>query len=206
MFLLASATTVLYLQGLSQNDHSLSVRSLNFAAHLEARLSDENHASPPSGPSTLSPGRTAPANDITVPVARVIDGDTIIAQYEGKLERIRLIGVNAPESVDPHKPVQCFGPESAAYLKTLLSGAAVTISLDPTQRVYDKYGRLLAYIFRSDGLFVNEDLVRRGFAYEYTYATVYAYQARFKEDEQEAKANGLGLWATNTCNGKFSNT
>jgi micrococcal nuclease len=136
-------------------------------------------------------------------VDRVIDGDTIVVLMNGEDETVRLLGMDTPETVDPRKPVQCFGPEASAETKSLLDGREVSLQNDPTQSDRDKYGRLLRYVFRDDGLFVDEFLVQQGFAREYTYFGVpYKYQTIFRTDQAAAKSAGLGLWATSTCDGK----
>ena len=136
-------------------------------------------------------------------VERVIDGDTIVVLIDGKDETIRLLGMDTPETVDPRKPVQCFGPEASDETKSLLDGREVSLEKDQSQADRDKYGRLLRYVFRDDGLFIDEYLVKEGFAYEYTYMNVpYKFQSVFKTDQRVAKTSGVGLWATTTCNGK----
>ncbi len=134
-------------------------------------------------------------------VVSVIDGDTIKIDMNGKNETLRLIGIDTPETVDPRKPVQCFGQEASNKAKELLSGQKVRIEKDLTQGDRDKYDRLLAYIWREDGLFYNEYMVKQGYAHEYTYDTPYKYQTQFKADETYARENKLGLWSPNTCNG-----
>jgi micrococcal nuclease len=140
----------------------------------------------------------------SVPVSRVIDGDTIVVLLGGQEETVRLLGMDTPETVDPRKSVQCFGPEASAETKSLLDGRDVTLQSDPTQSDRDKYGRLLRYVFRDDGLFVDEFLVQQGFAREYTYFnSAYEYQTKFRADQAAAQLAGLGLWATSTCDGKI---
>jgi micrococcal nuclease len=140
---------------------------------------------------------------VTYAVSRVIDGDTIVVLMEGKEETVRLLGIDTPETVDPRKPIQCFGIEASNETKSLLDGRQVTLQSDQTQSDRDKYGRLLRYVFRDDGLFVDEYLIKAGFAYEYTYLGVpYKYQTTFRTDQKSAKLAGLGLWATSTCAGK----
>src|SRR5215216_3683085 len=101
--------------------------------------------------STTSAAATQAA---TIPgtVINVVDGDTVDVQFaDGGTERIRLIGIDTPEVVDPHEPVQCFGREASARAHDLLDGRAVLVELDPTQGERDRYGRLLAYLWLSDG-------------------------------------------------------
>jgi len=134
-------------------------------------------------------------------VTAVVDGDTIKIDMSGTAETLRLIGIDTPETVDPRKPVQCFGKEASSKAKELLSGQRVRVEKDSTQGERDKYDRLLAYVWREDGLFYNEYMVKQGYAHEYTYDSPYKYQAQFKADETYARQNQLGLWAPDTCNG-----
>jgi endonuclease YncB( thermonuclease family) len=134
-------------------------------------------------------------------VTNVVDGDTIKIDNDGKIETLRLIGMDTPETVDPRKPVQCFGLEASNKAKELLSGKKVYIEKDSSQGELDKYGRTLAYIYREDGMFYNEYMIKQGYAHEYTYNTPYKYQAQFKADQKYAQDNKLGLWSPNTCSG-----
>lgn len=148
-----------------------------------------------------------PPTAMTVPqaepikVLKVYDGDTIAVDIRGTTEKVRLIGVDTPETHDPRKPVQCFGERAAEWTVNALSGRSVRLESDSTQGERDKYDRLLAYVWRDDGLFINQTLIKEGFAHEYTYQTPYKYQDAFRSDEQTAREAGKGLWAADTCNG-----
>lgn len=122
-------------------------------------------------------------------VARVVDGDTI--ELVGG-ERVRYVGIDTPETVDPRKPVMCFGHEASAKNKELVEGKEVRLVRDITDR--DKYGRLLRYVYVGD-LFVNDALVRQGYAHAYTYPPDVAMNERFLAAEREARAAGRGLWS-----------
>ncbi|HBG68865.1 MAG: Micrococcal nuclease-like protein [Candidatus Nomurabacteria bacterium GW2011_GWC2_39_41] len=139
-------------------------------------------------------------------VVSVVDGDTIKLNMDGKTETFRLIGIDTPETVDPRKDVQCFGVEASSKAKELLSGKRVRIETDATQGTYDKYNRLLGYIYREDGLFYNKYMIEQGYAHEYTYNTAYKYQTGFKNAQKEAQANKAGLWSPSTCNGDTTKT
>jgi len=132
-------------------------------------------------------------------VVKVIDGDTINVNIGGITETIRLIGINTPETVDPRKPVECFGIEASNKAKELLTNKKVRLEADPTQGERDKYDRLLRYIWLEDGTFFNKKMISDGYAYEYTYDTPYKYQAEFKQAETEARLAKRGLWADNVC-------
>lgn len=132
-------------------------------------------------------------------VVKVVDGDTITVEKGGVNQTLRLIGINTPETVDPRKPVECFGQEASAKAKELLSGKQVRLEADPTQGELDKYQRTLRYIFLPDGTNFNRLMIEQGYAYEYTYDLPYKYQTEFKQAEKEAKAAKRGLWADNVC-------
>ena len=137
-------------------------------------------------------------------VDRVIDGDTFVVDIEGKKETVRVLGINAPETVDSRKPVECFGKEASLEAKNILENKKVRLETDPSQSVFDKYGRLLAYVFVSDGIFFDEYMVEKGFAFEYTFKGMsYKYQKDLKEKERLARMNNVGLWAKDACGGKL---
>lgn len=121
-------------------------------------------------------------------VIKVIDGDTI------KLENgevVRYIGIDAPETVHSSKSVQCFGREASNKNKELVEGKLVRLEKDITDR--DKYGRLLRYVWVGD-LFVNDYLVRQGYAYVYTFPPDVKYSKQFVQAQREARENNRGLW------------
>ena len=128
-------------------------------------------------------------------VTRVVGGDTIVVTADGVEERVRLIGINTPESVHPTKPVMCFGKEASKHLATLLKpGTAVQLVRDVEPR--DKYGRLLAYVYRAqDGLFLNLELVTAGFANQYTFPPNVAHVEEFRSAATTARNQGVGLWS-----------
>ncbi len=133
-------------------------------------------------------------------VLRVVDGDTVDVEGAGRRVRLRLIGLNTPETVDPRRPVQCFGHEASAQAKALLPvGAAVQLETDPSQGDRDRYGRLLVYVFLLDGRNFAEVMIGEGYGFEYTFRLPYRYQAQFQAAQREARASGRGLWAPGAC-------
>jgi len=136
------------------------------------------------------------------PVVSVVDGDTVKVRMGGRVESVRLIGIDAPETNAPGRAGQCFGPESSAKARELLAGKVVRLEFDESQSRRDRYERLLAYVWVDDVL-VNERMIRQGYAREFTYNTPYRYQAAFQAAEQDARAAGRGLWAADTCGGKL---
>lgn len=134
-------------------------------------------------------------------VIKVVDGDTIKVLVDGKLETIRLIGMDTPEIVDPRKPVQCFGREASDKAKEILNGVQVYLESDSSQGERDKYDRLLRYVILADGTNYNKLMIEQGYAHEYTYNLPYKYQMEFKQAEEQARIDQVGLWAPNTCGG-----
>jgi micrococcal nuclease len=129
-------------------------------------------------------------------VVRVVDGDTVVVETGGRQEKVRYIGVDTPESVKPGTPVQCFAKAASAANKRLIEGRAVRIVQDAEAR--DRYGRLLAYVYRaSDGLFVNAQLVRDGYARPLTIRPNVAHAAEFDRLAASARHAHKGLW--NRC-------
>ncbi len=128
-------------------------------------------------------------------VTKVVDGDTIWVRVGGDRVKLRLIGIDTPETVDPGEPVGCFGPEASAEAFRLLSDSSVYLEMDPSQGETDRYDRTLAYVWMTDGTMFNLEMIRNGFAYEYTYDEPYEYQEQFQYAEQLATSENLGLWA-----------
>lgn len=135
-------------------------------------------------------------------VIKVVDGDTIAVDIDGVSETLRLIGINTPEAVDPRKPIECFGIEASNRAKELLTSKLVALEKDDSQDERDKYNRLLRYIKTKEGLFYNLEIIKLGYAYEYTYNTPYKYQSEFKEAENYARTSKLGLWSDGACGEK----
>ncbi|KKP70109.1 hypothetical protein A2X44_00115 [candidate division CPR3 bacterium GWF2_35_18] len=128
----------------------------------------------------------------TVLVTRVIDGDTFEI-YSG--QKIRLIGINTPETVAPNKTVECYGQEASDFLKSLLENTRVSLVKDVSET--DSYGRLLRYVYL-DNLFVNEYLVKEGYAEVSTYPPDVKYQEVLEQAEETARTQEIGLWG-NIC-------
>jgi micrococcal nuclease len=164
---------------------------------------------PASRPTTVR--STVPASSIVMPanlpsarVVKVIDGDTVDVSLNGSTKRVRMIGINTPESVDPRRPVQCFGIEASNRLKELLNGQTVRLEDDPSQSTQDQYGRLLFYVWMTDGRNANLVMLAEGYANEYTFDTPYKYQSQFRAAAKQARQALRGLWSPNTCNGDFN--
>lgn len=126
-------------------------------------------------------------------VIRAVDGDTIDVRPAsgGERIRVRLIGVDTPESKDPRRPVECFAREAAEFTSRL-EGKLVRLELD-VERL-DRYGRTLAYVYLLDGTFFNLLLVEEGYAQPYTVPPNIRYTDRFVEAGRRAREAGRGLW------------
>ena len=127
-------------------------------------------------------------------VSRVVDGDTIVVDLASGSEKVRLLGIDTPETKSPTKPVQCFGAEASARTAELLPvGTPVRLERDVEAR--DAYGRLLAYVYRAaDGLFVNRSLVADGYADLLTYRPNVAHLDELTRAVDEARGRQAGLW------------
>ncbi len=163
--------------------------------------------STPSPTAQISPSQTTIATiiptkhmSVMYKVTKVVDGDTINVLIDGKSKPVRLIGIDTPETVDPRKPVQCFGKEASDKTKELLAGKSVVLEADPTQGDTDKYNRLLRFVFLENGTLINKLLISEGYAHEYTYqSNPYKYHAEFIQAQTHARENKKGLWADNVC-------
>lgn len=126
-------------------------------------------------------------------VSKVVDGDTIDLE-DGRT--VRFVGIDTPETVDPRRPVGCFGKEASNETKSLLSGKQIILQKDVSDQ--DKYSRILRYVFlpleNGEMLFVNDYLVREGFAKVYTYPPDVKFDTQFRQAENDAKINKRGLW------------
>jgi micrococcal nuclease len=122
-------------------------------------------------------------------VKRVIDGDTIQLS-NGK--KVRLIGVDTPETKHPRKPVEYFGKEASAFTRKMVEGKQVRLEYDQQRK--GKYNRTLAYVYLTDGTFLNAEIIKQGYGHAYTIFP-FKYLEQFRKYEKEARNNKLGLWA-----------
>lgn len=148
--------------------------------------SETTQASPSSSLNQMPKGQE-------VKVSRVIDGDTIEIETG---QKVRYIGIDTPETVDPRRPVGCFGKEASEANKKIVEGKTVFLLKDVSET--DKFGRLLRYVYLKDpSIFVNDYLVRQGYAKASTYPPDVQFDSQFLQAETEARANNRGLW--NAC-------
>lgn len=128
----------------------------------------------------------------TVRVVSVTDGDTIAVEFpDHRRERVRIVGIDTPETVDPRKSVQCYGPEASARATALLSGRDVLLETKPDED-RDKYGRLLRYV-RLNGVDIGAELVEEGYARAYDWYP-HPRMETYDALQREAKQGRRGLW------------
>ena len=134
------------------------------------------------------------ASPQTARVVTVNDGDTITVKLDGRTEKVRLIGIDSPETRDTRPDYRSAAYAASRYARSLMAGERVTLDPEPRQGDRDKYGRLLRYVILDDGTNVNEAMVRGGYARVYMRFN-FTLKARFKVAEAEAKRGKLGVWA-----------
>ncbi len=139
----------------------------------------------------LSHAQAADAISPVRQVTRVIDGDTLVLDGD---EKVRLIGVDTPETVHPKKPVERFGKEASVFTKRQAEGKKVRLEYDTGTGRKDRYGRTLAYVYLPEGTLLNLEIVRQGYGHAYT-RFPFSRMEEFRAAEREAREEGRGLWA-----------
>jgi micrococcal nuclease len=158
-------------------------------------LGDGSAGGDPGGAGAVPVPASVPAAAVEAVVDRVVDGDTVVVLVAGERERIRLIGVDTPETVKPDAPVDCFGPEASAFTTDALPvGSTVWLEDDASQGDADRYDRLLRYVWTEGGGLLNQQLVASGLGEEDTYDQPYRYRDAFVAAEAAARDTGAGLW------------
>lgn len=158
-------TTIFILSQIILNRESINLKSF----------------SPSPTPTLINQGQT-------VKVTRTIDGDTVEIENG---QKVRYIGINSPELHDPRTPVECFAQEAYEENKKLVEGKTIKLEKDVSET--DKYKRLLRYVYIND-IFINDYLVRQGFAQVSTFPPDVKYTTQLLEAEKEARENNRGLW------------
>ena len=126
-------------------------------------------------------------------VTRVIDGDTVeVSPAIDGTEDVRLIGVDTPETTGSPGGAQPYGEEASRFAEKMLQGGSVTLRFDEERK--DDYGRVLAYVYESDGAMFNQTLLERGFAQVATFPPNVEHVERFEEAQREARRAERGLW------------
>jgi micrococcal nuclease len=126
-----------------------------------------------------------------------VDGDTIAVDMNGSVETVRMIGVDTPETHKPNTPVQCYGPEAAAYTKQLIGQSKVRLQADQLDTNRDRYNRLLRYVYLPDGRMVETELITNGYGFAYTQFP-FERTDEFKNGQQTAQTAKKGLWSACT--------
>jgi micrococcal nuclease len=144
---------------------------------------------PPAVLGTTSPG--------FYKVSDFADGDTITVDMNGTQEKIRMIGVDTPETHDPRKAVQCFGQAASDFTKNLIGTNPVRLEADPLGSNRDRYDRLLRYVYLPDGRLVQAEIIKQGYGFAYT-SFPFGKSDEFKQYEKEARETSKGLWSTCT--------
>lgn len=161
----------------------------------------------PQAPSLISQGATPSPTTIVKPtiatdptlhrVTKIIDGDTVEIETG---QKVRYIGIDTPEMKATKTKSSCFGAEAKQRNQQLVEGKTVQLKKDVSE--VDRYGRLLRYIYLYDetaskeGQFINDTLVREGYAHAVTFPPDVAFAEQFRAAEQEARNKSIGLWTT----------
>lgn len=137
-------------------------------------------------------GSTPPG---TYRVTQFFDGDTIAVDMNGKEEKIRMIGVDTPETHDPRKAVQCFGKAASDFTKQQIGNQPVRLEADPLGTNRDRYDRLLRYVYLPDGRLVQAEIIKQGYGFAYTSFPM-SKADEFLSYQRLAREQGLGLWGS----------
>jgi micrococcal nuclease len=127
-------------------------------------------------------------------ITTVVDGDTIEVNMDGTIERVRLIGIDTPETKQPNSPVECFGETASNFAHQLMDGKSVRLEADPINTNRDRYDRLLRYVYLPDGTFVNAETIKQGYGFAYL-SFPFSKSDEFAQYQTEAREAKRGLWA-----------
>lgn len=135
-------------------------------------------------------------------ITKFIDGDTIAIDMNGREERVRMIGIDTPETHKPNTPVQCYGPAAAAFTKNTIGSQSVRLEADALSGNRDRYERLLRYVYLADGTLLNEKIIRGGYGFYYPYFP-FSKSQQFSAAQEQARQDNKGLWGN--CSPKPTN-
>lgn len=157
----------------------------------------------PAAHSPAAPVPLPPGTYVAAVVTEVVDGDTLHVSVGGGPDKVRVIGIDTPETNRPATPLECFALAATGAAKTLLPrGSEIRLQLDPTQAKRDRFDRLLAHVFLADGHLFSEVMIEEGFGVHYVYEGVPSiYADRLAAVQERARNSGAGLWAADTCHG-----
>ncbi|MEI6237500.1 MAG: thermonuclease family protein [Candidatus Saccharibacteria bacterium] len=128
----------------------------------------------------------------------VVDGDTIAVNMDGKEEKVRLIGLDTPETKKPNSPVECFGKAASDYAHKLMDNQSVRLETDPINTNRDRYDRLLRYVYLKDGRMINREMITQGYGFAYL-SFPFTKSDEFRQYQKEASEAERGLWASGVC-------
>lgn len=184
-----SSIFILYRRAFSNSNHVKSIRFISLIAVVTILLPiiGQPHNNEANAATQLHKEKAK--------LVKVVDGDTVKLNYRGKISTFRLLLIDTPETKDPRKPVQKYGPEASAFTTKMMTHAKnVEIAFDKGQKT-DKYGRYLVYVF-ADGKMVNNAIVRKGLArVKYVYPPNNTYEQILRASEKKAKAQKLNIWS-----------
>lgn len=143
---------------------------------------------------TPAPSQTGWSN-----VLSIEDGDTITVDVDGQSEKVRLVGVDTPETRDPRTSVQCFGRAASEFTKSLIGSNQIRLETDKLSDNRDRYDRLLRYVYLPDNKLLNAELIRQGYGFAYT-VFPFDKMEEFRQLEKQARESELGLWGSCTIN------
>jgi micrococcal nuclease len=170
------------------------------------RVAWGSHDAAPAAPPVVDPGPVEspaiPAGAFVAQVVRVVDGDTFLARVGAGAHavRVRVIGIDTPETVKPDTPVRCYGPQASTFTKHLLPAGAQVRAAHEAGGDVDRYGRQLWDVWLPDGRFLESVLVASGAARAYPYPPQTDHATLLATLQDEARASGRGLWGA-PCRG-----
>lgn len=140
------------------------------------------------------PGKVLQQNDPGLnQVTEFVDGDTIVINMNGHSERVRMIGIDTPETRKPNSPIECYGKEASAYTKKRIGLDKVKLVADPLTTDRDRYNRLLRYVYLVDGTDLNNEIVKQGYGFYYPYFD-FSRSNDYARAQQSAKKQNKGIW------------
>lgn len=127
-------------------------------------------------------------------ITKVVDGDTFEVNMDGHIQRVRLIGLDTPETQKPNSPTECFGIASSQQAHRILDGQEVRLESDPINTNRDRYGRLLRYAYLKDGRLFNAEMIKHGYGFAYL-SFPFTKSDEFRNYQVQARKSGAGLWS-----------
>jgi micrococcal nuclease len=161
------------------------VRTTLLLALLALTLRTVTHSAPPV--------EVRKNDQVARKVLKVVDGDTLLLS---PAEKVRLIGVNTPETIDPRKAVECYGKEASEFTRKMVEGKTVRLELDDAyakRHHKDRYDRTLAYVYLENGTLLNSEIIRQGYGRVFS-RYKFRYRDQFRTIQRQAQDEKLGVW------------